>query len=245
MVSIRILSRITVYQFTVNVWKNSDLIMVVKLWNRIQSDTLRARETWQRHSGIIKLQDYLLASAQTNTGIMRFSCKIAINVTPIVRLRLVDSHISTCLIRLRFALVMLSRFISCESLRRIVREQKETGKKKKKEWKAKKWREKRKEHVLTFPSILSLRYVPFPWEVWTCSERTSPDIFAMVSILNCVMARLRFACELSQGVSCTFIVFRVVTSFHSLSQHRRFIVEFCNLNISVIVHDVPRLKIKS
>lgn len=118
--------------------------MVVKLWNGIQSDTLRARETRQRHSGIIKLQDYLLASTQTNTSIMRFPCKIAINVTPIVRLRLVDSHISTCLIRLRFALVVLSRFISCESLRRIVREQKETGKKKKKGMEGEKVERKKK-----------------------------------------------------------------------------------------------------
>lgn len=135
-----------------------------------------AREMWQRHSRIIKLPDYLDASA----SITKLLCKIAINVAPIVRLRLVDSHISTYLIRLRLAPAVLSRFISCESLCRARERKEERG-----EWKVKKKKKKERRPYLTFPSILSL-HVPFPWESWTRQYR----YLQLVSILNCVMARL-------------------------------------------------------
>lgn len=88
-----------------------------------------------------------LAHRDEPGGIMRRSCKIAINIAPIFHLRLVDSHISTCLTRLHFARAPLSRFILCESSchwRTKKTEQKEM-KKKTNEREAKNRREKERE----------------------------------------------------------------------------------------------------
>lgn len=75
------------------------------------------------------------------------------------------------------------------------------------------------ESALTFPSISSLRYTAFPWEVWTCLN-------AQILIRNDIDIELRnahdFACEPSRGVSCLFIVFRTKTSFHSRPRGRSF-----------------------
>lgn len=65
--------------------------------------------------------------AHAGRSITKLLCKIAINVAPIVRLRLVDSHISTYLIRL---LVLLPPLYF---VRVIVQAENEKKKKKKEE----------------------------------------------------------------------------------------------------------------
>lgn len=93
--------------------------------------------------------------AHAGRSITKLLCKIAINVAPIVRLRLVDSHISTYLIRLLVLLPPCSHALFRAS-HCAGRERKEEKKKEEKRGEKSDERgKKKKKGVSTFPSILS------------------------------------------------------------------------------------------
>lgn len=130
--------------------------------------------------------------AHAGRSITKLLCKIAINVAPIVRLRLVDSHISTYLIRLLVLFPPCShalfRASHCAGRERKEEKKKEEKRREKSDEREKKKKRKEYQHFPRF--YRRTLHVPFPWESWNVLRTRQYRYLQLVSILNCVMARL-------------------------------------------------------